>query len=116
MSTKARETGLVLYEKTEKVATITLNRPDKLNTLDENVTPNWTQALATPSATARFAPSSLQALVAVFQPALTSKDRGVRVCWRSGRNAIRFRTDNFGSGRFPSPLWRRFMGIASAAV
>lgn len=37
MSTKARETGLVLYEKTEKVATITLNRPDKLNTLDENV-------------------------------------------------------------------------------
>ena len=26
MSTKARDTGLVLYEKTEKVATTTLNR------------------------------------------------------------------------------------------
>ena len=37
MSTKASDTGLILYEKTEKVATITLNTPEKLNTLDENV-------------------------------------------------------------------------------
>ena len=115
MSTKARETGLVLYEKTEKVATITLNRPDKLNTLDENVYSELDAALSTPSAIARFAPSSLQAPVAVFQPALTSKDHGLRVCWRSGRNAIRFRTGNFGSGKFLSPSWRRFMAIASAA-
>jgi enoyl-CoA hydratase len=37
MSVKARDTKFVLYDKKGKVATITLNRPDKLNTLDENV-------------------------------------------------------------------------------
>ena len=37
MSVKARDTKFVLYDKNGRVATITLNRPDKLNTLDENV-------------------------------------------------------------------------------
>ena len=37
MSSKAQDTKFVLYEKNGRVATITLNRPDKLNTLDENV-------------------------------------------------------------------------------
>ena len=47
MSTKTREAGLILYEKTEKVATLTLNRPDKLNTLDENVYSELDAALST---------------------------------------------------------------------
>src|SRR5262245_62910146 len=37
MSSKAQDTKFVLYEKNGRVATITLNRPEKLNTLDENV-------------------------------------------------------------------------------
>jgi enoyl-CoA hydratase len=37
MSDQPANARLVLYEKTEKVASITLNRPEKLNTLDERV-------------------------------------------------------------------------------
>jgi enoyl-CoA hydratase len=37
MPVKARNTKFLLYDKNGKVATITLNRPDKLNTLDDNV-------------------------------------------------------------------------------
>ena len=35
MPAAAEESPLVLYEKTERVASIALNKPEKLNTLDE---------------------------------------------------------------------------------
>jgi enoyl-CoA hydratase len=46
MSTNTSNTDRVVYTKAEKVATITLNRPEKLNTLDENLYSEFDAALS----------------------------------------------------------------------
>lgn len=85
----------ILYEVSDRIATITLNRPDRMNA--------WTPVMVRDAMEASSADDNVRVIV------LTGAGRASRASWRSGRRGLRGSRGDFveEARRRPSAMARQ---------